>query len=93
MLCVHDDVRRRNPSPGNQAGGITTLEEKSLGCIYKAGHAPIQAVYDYAQPIHHKGLVIMDTPGNDPISMSAVSYTHLDVYKRQNHLLIIRKPL
>lgn len=73
MLCVHDDVRKRNPSPGNQAGGITTLEEKSLGCIYKAGHAPIQAVYDYAQPIHHKGLVIMDTPGNDPISMSGMA--------------------
>ncbi len=73
MLCVHDDVRKRNPSPGNKAGGITTLEEKSLGCIYKSGHAPIQAVYDYAQPIHHKGLVIMDTPGNDPISMSGMA--------------------
>ena len=73
MLCVHDDVRKRNPSPGNQKGGITTLEEKSLGCIYKSGHAPIQAVYDYAQPIHHKGLVIMDTPGNDPISMSGMA--------------------
>lgn len=73
MTAVHDDVRKRNPSPGNKAGGITTLEEKSLGCIYKSGHAPIQAVYDYAQTIHHKGLVIMDTPGNDPISMSGMA--------------------
>ena len=72
MKCVNDDVRKRNPSPGNKAGGITTLEEKSLVCIYKSGHAPIQAVYDYAQDIHHKGLVIMDTPGNDPISMSGM---------------------
>ena len=48
MKCVNDDVRKRNPSPGNKAGGITTLEEKSLGCIYKSGHSPIQAVYDYA---------------------------------------------
>lgn len=73
MKCVNDDVRKRNPSPGNKAGGITTLEEKSLGCIYKSGHSPIQAVYDYAQDIHHKGLVIMDTPGNDPISMSGMA--------------------
>lgn len=72
MRQVQDDVRKRNPSPGNKAGGITTLEEKSLGCIYKSGHAPIQAVYDYAQPIHHKGLVIMDTPGNDPISITGM---------------------
>ena len=73
MKCVNDDVRKRNPAPGNKAGGITTLEEKSLGCIYKSGHSPIQAVYDYAQDIHHKGLVIMDTPGNDPISMSGMA--------------------
>lgn len=73
MRQVGDDVRKRNPSPGNKAGGITTLEEKSLGCIYKAGTAPIQAIYDYAQRIHHKGLVIMDTPGNDPISMSGMA--------------------
>ena len=69
MHQVNDDVRSRNPSPGNIVGGITTLEEKSLGCIYKSGHAVIQAVYDYAQPITKKGLVIMDTPGNDPISI------------------------
>lgn len=73
MIQVGDDVRKRNPSPGNKAGGITTLEEKSLGCIYKSGTAPIQAVYDYAEPITHKGLVIMDTPGNDPISITGMT--------------------
>ena len=63
------DVRERNPSPGNKAGGITTLEEKSLGCILKAGHKPIESVVDYAEEVKTKGLVIMDTPGNDATSM------------------------
>lgn len=72
MKQVKDDVRRRNPSPGNKAGGITTLEEKSLGCIYKGGSKPIQKVIDYAQPIEGKGLIIMDTPGNDPISIAGM---------------------
>lgn len=70
---VGDDIRMRNPSPGNKAGGITTLEEKSLGCIKKSGSAPIQKVYDYGQRIDHKGLVIMDTPGNDSISMTGMA--------------------
>ena len=60
------EMREGNPSPGNMAGGLTTLEEKSLGCIHKAGHSPINAVYPYAAPLKsHEGLVIMDTPGND----------------------------
>lgn len=62
-----------NPSPGNKAGGITTLEEKSLGCIHKGGHAPISAVYDYAKQVEEKGLVIMDTPGNDPSSVAGMA--------------------
>lgn len=67
------DVREGNPAPGNKAGGITTLEEKSLGCIHKGGHSPINAVYDYAKQIKAKqGLVIMDTPGNDPSSVAAM---------------------
>lgn len=65
------EMREGNPSPGNKAGGLTTLEEKSLGCIHKGGHSPIEAVYDYAAAIEkHKGLVIMDTPGNDPSSVA-----------------------
>lgn len=64
------EMREGNPSPGNMAGGLTTLEEKSLGCIHKGGHSPITAVYPYAaQLAAHEGLVIMDTPGNDPSSV------------------------
>ena len=69
----HNEVVYDNPSPGNKAGGITTLEEKSLGCIHKGGHSPINAVYDYAKQVESKqGLVIMDTPGNDPASVAAM---------------------
>lgn len=69
-----EDVRSGNPTPGNKAGGLTTLEEKSLGCIHKGGTRPIQQVYDYAKqiPVEQKGLVIMDTPGNDPASMAGM---------------------
>ena len=70
---VGEDVRAGNPSPGNKAGGITTLEEKSLGCIHKGGHSVINAVYDYGKQVESKqGLVIMDTPGNDPSSVAAM---------------------
>jgi len=67
------DPREGNPSPGNKAGGITTLEEKSLGCIHKCGHRPVNAIYDYAKQMKSgEGLVIMDTPGNDPASVAAM---------------------
>lgn len=72
MQLIGEEIRSGNPSPGNIAGGITTLEEKSLGCIHKSGHRPIQAVYDYAKQIDQKGLVIMDTPGNDPSSVAGM---------------------
>lgn len=68
-----EEVRESNPSPGNYSGGITTLEEKSLGAIHKSGTRPITAVYDYAQQIHHKGVVIMDSSGHDPSSCSAMA--------------------
>ena len=61
-----------NPSPGNKDGGLTTIFEKSLGAIAKAGQAPLAAVYDYAEPIEAKGLCFMDTPGNDPVSMTGL---------------------
>jgi altronate hydrolase len=57
-----------NPSPGNKLGGLTTIYEKSLGAIAKGGSTPLNAVYKYAEPIDERGLVIMDTPGYDPIS-------------------------
>lgn len=57
-----------NPSPGNIAGGITTILEKSLGAVSKGGRSPLRAVYDYAEPVRQAGLVFMDTPGYDPVS-------------------------
>ncbi|GIT06055.1 MAG: hypothetical protein CM1200mP29_14660 [Verrucomicrobiota bacterium] len=61
-----------NPSPGNKDGGLTTIFEKSLGAVAKAGQAPLSAVYDYAEQIEIKGLCFMDTPGNDPVSMTGL---------------------
>jgi altronate hydrolase len=61
-----------NPSPGNRAGGITTIEEKSLGAVAKGGSTPLRAVYGYAEPITERGLVFMDTPGYDPVSVTGI---------------------
>lgn len=57
-----------NPSPGNKAGGITTILEKSLGAVAKAGTTGLMAVYQYAEKVDIPGLVFMDTPGYDPVS-------------------------
>lgn len=57
-----------NPSPGNKAGGLTTILEKSLGAAAKGGSTPLNAVYHYAEPITAKGFVYMDTPGYDPVA-------------------------
>lgn len=57
-----------NPSPGNKAGGLTTILEKSLGAVAKAGSTPLMGVFDYAEKISSSGLVFMDTPGYDPVS-------------------------
>jgi altronate dehydratase large subunit len=59
------DIREANPSPGNIAGGITTLEEKSLGCIHKAGTTYVEEFITYAERPAKKGLVYMDTPAHD----------------------------
>lgn len=59
-----------NPSPGNKAGGITTILEKSLGAVAKSGHSPLTAVYRYAEPITASGVVFMDSPGYDPVSVT-----------------------
>ena len=61
-----------NPSPGNRAGGVTTIEEKSLGAVAKGGSSPLTAVYDYAEPVTEPGLVFMDTPGYDPVSVTGI---------------------
>lgn len=57
-----------NPQPGNKTGGLTTILEKSLGAISKGGTSNLVEVYRYAEPIHEKGLVFMDSPGFDPVS-------------------------
>jgi altronate hydrolase len=59
-----------NPTPGNKVGGLTTIYEKSLGAIAKAGSTPLNEVVEYAERITHKGLVHMDTPGYDPVSVT-----------------------
>jgi altronate hydrolase len=61
-----------NPSPGNKAGGLTTILEKSLGAVAKAGTAELSAVYQYAEPISVPGLGFMDTPGYDPVSVTGL---------------------
>ena len=61
-----------NPSPGNHAGGITTIVEKSLGAVAKAGTSPLRAVVDYAEPVAAAGLTFMDTPGYDPVSITGM---------------------
>ena len=57
-----------NPSPGNKAGGLTTILEKSLGAVAKGGTTNLVDVYEYAEPVTAKGFVYMDTPGFDPVS-------------------------
>lgn len=59
-----------NPSPGNKLGGLTTILEKSLGAVAKAGSSPLMAVYNYAEQVTAKGLTFMDTPGYDPVSVT-----------------------
>jgi altronate hydrolase len=61
-----------NPSPGNKAGGITTILEKSLGAVAKAGQSPLSAVCSYGEPIPRPGLSFMDTPGYDPVSATGM---------------------
>ena len=61
-----------NPAPGNKAGGLTTILEKSLGAVAKGGTTYLVDVYEYAQPITKKGFVFMDTPGYDPASITGM---------------------
>ena len=67
------DMRGGQPTPGNIEGGISTIEEKSLGCIYKGGTKPVQGVLDYGESPAGKGLYIMDTPGQDIESITGMT--------------------
>lgn len=72
ILDSNCDIRGANPSPGNIEGGLSSIEEKSLGCIYKAGSRPLVDVKEYAESITKKGLTLMNTPGNDIEQLSGM---------------------
>ena len=59
-----------NPTPGNKAGGLTTIYEKALGAVIKAGSTPLTGVYEYAEPVTARGFTFMDSPGSDPVSVT-----------------------
>ena len=66
----HNQVVYENPSPGNKKGGITTLEEKSLGCVQKGGLAPVVDVLDYGDTLSKNGLSLLNGPGNDIVAIT-----------------------
>jgi altronate hydrolase len=68
--AMHGGEMDNNPSPGNKAGGLTTILEKSLGAVAKSGTSNLMEVYRYAEPVRSKGFVFMDTPGYDPVSVT-----------------------
>jgi altronate hydrolase len=69
----HDQVCYENPSPGNKAGGITTLEDKSLGCVQKGGSAPVEDVLDYGEHVKAHGLSLLTGPGNDLVASTVLA--------------------
>lgn len=78
----HEQPVYENPSPGNKAGGISTLEEKSLGCTQKAGKALVQDVIRYADRIRKPGLTLLEAPGNDGTAVTALAAAgcHLELF-------------
>ncbi|GAA6513050.1 UxaA family hydrolase [Merdimmobilis hominis] len=73
-IALGEDLRSGQPTPGNKEGGLSTIEEKSLGCMYKAGTAPFKGALNYAEllPLEKKGLYFMDTPGQDIDSITGM---------------------
>ena len=71
--AAHNQVCYENPSPGNKAGGITTLEDKSLGCVQKGGTAPVEDVLDYGERVKTRGLSLMTGPGNDLVASTVLA--------------------
>ena len=69
---VGEDIRGTQPCHGNMEGGLTTIEEKSLGCVKKGGTYPVQAVIDYAEPVTEPGLTLMNTTGDDVRSIAGM---------------------
>ena len=70
--ALHGTEINNNPTPGNRAGGISTILEKSLGAVAKGGTTSLQAVFRYAEQIDCRGLVFMDTPGYDVVSLTGM---------------------
>ncbi len=69
----HNQVCYENPSPGNKAGGISTLEDKSLGCVQKGGSAPVEDVLGYGEPVKAHGLSLLTGPGNDLVASTVLA--------------------
>ena len=69
----HGEPVGENPSPGNKAGGISTLEDKALGCTQKCGHAPISGVLAYGDRLKDNGLNLLSAPGNDLVASTALA--------------------
>lgn len=69
----HGEPVGENPSPGNKAGGISTLEEKALGCVQKCGKAPVCGVMEYGDRLQHDGLNLLSAPGNDLVAATALA--------------------
>lgn len=69
----HNQTIYENPSPGNKKGGISTLEDKSLGCTQKSGSAPVSGVLAYGEPVRAKGLNLLSAPGNDLVASTALA--------------------
>ncbi len=79
-ISVGEDMRGGQPTPGNIAGGLSSIEEKSLGAIVKSGHRPIQGVLEYTEMVtHHKGLWIKDAPGREPEILTGMAATGAQV--------------
>jgi len=73
----HGQTIHENPSPGNIEGGITTLEEKSLGCILKGGSSPVVDILEIGEQSDKFGLSLLNGPGNDPVSVSVLTASHV----------------
>ncbi len=71
-LAARGGEMDNNPAPGNKAGGLTTVYEKSLGGVTKGGTTPLMDVFCYGEPITTRGFVFMDTPGHDPVSITGL---------------------
>ena len=69
----HHQTVYENPSPGNKEGGISTLEDKSLGCVQKGGRAQVVDVLDYGERIEKRGLQVLKGPGNDAVSTTVLA--------------------